>query len=431
MNAGPRGFRRSAVAVGGLALAATAASLTSAHAGTASHNEQVVLVNGTNAQADAKSRINGTAQVTSHNGDHVVFSTAAALVPEDDNDLDDVYLRDVSAGVTVLVSVSDGEPGNDYSVEPTISADGRYVAFTTWATNLTDSDTNGSELDVVVKDMETGTISLVSVDSRERQKRRNSFFPVISGDGRHVSFQTFNAFGRKDKDRKEDVYVRDLRTGKTRQASLTPGSDRDVRGSVLNGDISDDGRIVVFGNDTMLWARDMVAGETIRFHHEAAQAPCNPMPAGSAGRPVVSGNGRFVAFSSCAEDLPGSSADATDIWRKSLGARGRITRVTSGNDYSYLPSLSRSGKVVGFGSDATDLVAGDTEGRADAFVADLAEDTIVRASQAGDGTGGNRHSATTAAAISGDGQSLAYTSYADNLVPDDEFDWEEVVVWRR
>jgi Tol biopolymer transport system component len=431
VNAGPRGLRRSAVAVGGLALAATAATLTTAHAGTASHNEQVVLVHGTDAQADAKSALNGTAQVTSHDGDFVVFSTEAALVPEDDNDLDDVYLRHVSGDSTVLVSARDGDPGNDYSVEPTISADGRYVAFTTWATNLTDRDTNGSELDVVVKDMRTGTTTLVSVDSRERQKGRNSFFPVIAADGRYVSFQTFNAFGRKDQDRKEDVYVRDLVTGKTRQASLMPGGDRDVRASVLNGDISDDGRIVVFGNNRMLWARDMVAGETIRFHHEAAQAPCNPMPGGSAGRPVVSGNGRFVAFSSCAEDLPGSSPDATDIWRKSLGDRGRITRVTSGNDHSYLPSLSRNGKVVGFGSDATDLVAGDTEGRADAFVADLAAGTLVRASQAADGTGGNRQSATTAAAITGDGQSLAYTTYADNLVAGDAFDWAEVLVWRR
>ena len=431
MNAGPRGLRRSAVAVGGLALAATAATLTTAHAGTASHNEQVVLVNENGAQADAKSAINGTAQVTSHTGDYVVFSTAAALVPEDDNDLDDVYLRHVSGDTTVLVSARDGVPGNDYSIEPTISADGRYIAFTTWATNLTGGDTNGSELDVVVKDMQTGAISLVSVDSRERQKGRNSFFPVISGSGRYVSFQTFNAFGRKDQDRTEDVYVRDLRSGRTRQASLMPGRDRDVRGSVLNGDISDDGRVVVFGNDTTLWARDMVDGETVRFHREAAQAPCNPVPAGSAGRPVVSGNGRFVAFSSCAEDLPGSSADATDIWRKPLGDRGRITRVTSGNDHSYLPSLSRSGRVVGFGSDASDLVAGDTEGRADAFVADLSADTVVRASQADDGTGGNRHSATTAAAVSGDGLSLAYTSYADNLVPADAFDWEEVFVWRR
>jgi Tol biopolymer transport system component len=431
VNAGPRGLRRSAVAVGGLALAATAATLTTAHAGTAAHNAQVVLVDATNAQADAKSSINGTAQVTSHNGDHVVFSTAAALVPEDDNGLDDVYLRDVSGGTTVLVSARDGVPGDDYSVEPTISAGGRYVAFTTWATNLTGRDANGHDLDVVVKDMRTGTIELVSVDSRERQQKRNSFFPVISGDGRFVSFQTFNAFGSKDEDRKEDVYVRDLAAGKTRQASLLPGTDRDVRGSVLNGDISDDGRVVVFGNNTMLWARDMVDGETIRFHHEAAQAPCNPMPGGSAGRPVVSGNGRFVAFSSCAEDLPGASADATDIWRKSLDDRGRIVRVTSGNDYSYLPSLSRNGRVVGFGSDASNLVAGDDEGRADAFVADLAADTLVRASQAADGTGGNRHSATTDAAISGDGRSLAYLSYADNLVPGDEFDWREVLVWRR
>ncbi|MFC6287246.1 TolB family protein [Nocardioides sp. GCM10027113] len=440
MHARPRGTRRLAAAVGGpllgvAALGATLATTTPAAGapGTApaATNERVALVNETDEQPDAESALNGTAQVTSHDGRYVVFSTEAALVPHDDNGILDVYLRDTGDGHTVLVSERRGRPGNDYSHEPTISADGRYVAFTTWATDLVRSDSNGHDLDVVVKDMQTGTIERVSVDSRERQRGRNSFAPVISGNGRYVSFQTFGAFGPRDQDRKEDVYVRDLRRGTTRQASLLPGSNRDVRGPVLNGDISDDGRIVAFGYNDNIWVRDMAAGKTVRVHHEEGPPQCFPQqPTPSAGRPVVSGDGRFVAFSSCAEELPGASTNGTDIWRVSLRS-GAITRVTAGDDHSYLPSLSRTGRFVGFGSDATDLVRGDDEGMPDAFVADLRNDTVVRASETADGTGGDSWSATFDVAISGDGRSLAYATYADNLVPGVKYDWHEVLVWRR
>ena len=111
----------------GLALAAlTTAGLIAApaYAATTPHNEQVVLHNGTDAQADAKSAISGTGQVASYDGRFVVFSTAARLVPQDHNGLDDVYLRDTVDGITILVSQKGGTAGNDYSVEPTISNDG-------------------------------------------------------------------------------------------------------------------------------------------------------------------------------------------------------------------------------------------------------------------------------------------------------------------
>ena len=101
-----------------------------------------------------------------------------------------------------------------------------------------------------------------------------------------------------------------------------------------------------------------------------------------------------------------------------------------GNGHSFLPSLSRSGRFVGFGSEASNLVAGDDEGQTDAFVADMVAGTVVRASQTAGGVGANNVSASTAAAISADGQSLVYTSYADNLVAGDRFDEEEAFVWR-
>ena len=118
-------LRTPAVAAGlALAASATLACVTSAYAA-APHNEQVVLVNDTDAQADAKSAINGTAQVASYDGTSVVFSTTAALVPEDTNEVDDVYLRYLPDRLTILVSRTGAVPGNDSSFEPTVSNDGR------------------------------------------------------------------------------------------------------------------------------------------------------------------------------------------------------------------------------------------------------------------------------------------------------------------
>jgi Tol biopolymer transport system component len=425
-------LRTPAVAAG-LVLAATATSLLgSAPAYAASpHNEQVVLANGTNAQADAKSMINGTAQVSSTDGRYVVFSTAAALVPQDTNELDDVYLRDTVDGITIFVSHRGKTIGNDYSIEPTISGDGRYVAFTTWATNLF-RDRNGGSLDVVVKDMQSGKLRLVSVGNDGKQYRKNSFFPVLSGNGKRVTFQTFAPFGKKDRDKKEDVYVRDIARGWTRQVSLTPRGD-DVKGSVADGDISDNGNLVTFGNDNDLWVRNLATGRTTRFWHEPDSAPCTGLPAGSAGRPVISGNGKYVAFSTCSTKIPGADGEWGQVYRMKLSDRSieLVSRTGHGpaDSHSYLPSLSTSGRYVGFGSDATDL-APDTGGDPDAFVADMRTGTITRTSQSSDGTESNNWSASTAASISGDGHSLVYESYATNLVDGDQYDWEEVVVWR-
>ena len=220
---------------GGLALAAlTAIAPYAAAAGedepTGPHNEQVALVNETNEQpAETKSAINGTAQVTSYEGAYVVFSTPAALVPWDTNGTDDVYLRSRPDGTTVLVSGKGQRAGNEASFEPTISDDGRYVAYSTFATDLAQG-TGGKALDVVVRDMQSRKTVLVSQTTKGEPGTRNSFFPVISGNGRHVSFQTFSRLGPKDGDRKEDVYVRDLKRGTTQQVSLLPGASRDVRG---------------------------------------------------------------------------------------------------------------------------------------------------------------------------------------------------------
>ena len=415
----------------GLALAATGAAVPALAA--APHNEQVVLENDTNAQADAKSAINGTAQVASYDGAYVVFSTQARLSANDTNDVDDVYMRDTTDGITILVSFNGKHPGNDSSFEPTIDDSGRYIAFTTAATNLVKGDTNGA-LDVVVKDMYTGKIKRVSVATDGTQGKKNSFFPVISGDGSRVAFQTFSSYARTDADKKEDVYVHDVARGWTRQASLN-ASGHDIATTLGVGDISDDGSKVTFGYNQDIWVRNVGKGTTTKAWHEPKSPPCQPFPAGSVGRPVISGNGKFIAFSTCAVKAVGEG-QYTQVFRQNLatGKLKLVSRTPSGaqaTGNSFLPSLSRDGRYVGFGSEATDLVDDPTDTPdPDAFRADVSTGSVVRASQGPDGTRSNNWSASTGCAISGDGQTLVYESYATNLVAGDAYDWEEVFAWR-
>ena len=381
---------------------------------------------------DGRSGINGTANVASRDGRFVVFSTPARLVPEDRNRTDDVYVRDTVADRTRLVSVTrGGRLGNDYSVEPSISYDGRYVAFTTWADNLV-RDRNGHTLDVLVKDLGTGRLELVSRSTKGEQAARNSFFPVISGNGRRVAFQSFGRYSPTDQDRREDVYVHDRVTDRTRHVSRkADGSD--IRASVLVGGISAYGRKVTFGTDNDAWARDLRTGRTTRFWHEANH-PDPSFPMGSLGRPQISGDGRYVAFSTLREPTGDPDNHAADVFRMHLGTRA-VDKVSVGHDqsasedHSFLPSLTHDGSQVGFMSFAQDLVAGDVPG-ADTFVRDVDTGTTVMASRGAEGPGDN-DSGRNAVAISADGQTLVYETYAENLVPDDTNHALKVLAWRR
>lgn len=402
-------------------------------------NARVALHATTGEQAPAKSYANGSAQVASADGRYVVFSTDAPLVAKDTNGLSDVYLRDTVEGRTVLISQSyAGKVGNGDSFEPTISAMGETVAFTTSATNLVTGlrDHNGEVLDVVAVQLQDGVgdiVGKVSARNDGSQATRNSFFPVVSGDGLIVAFQTFGRLGPKDTDRREDVYVHSMKSGRTTQVSLN-ARDRDVAASVLVGDVSNWGHSVTFGNDHDVWVRNVGAGTTRRVWHEGDD-PAQPFPMGSVGRPVISGDGRFVAFTTMSTTIvPGERGHLSDVFRVNL-ATGKVLRVSvdaaggQPDGHSFIPSLSFTGRYVGFSSFAGDLVEGDAPG-SDAFVHDMRTRTTYLASAGLDGPA-NGESGRTAVAISDDGRTLVYETYATNLVEGDTVDLAEVVAWRR
>ena len=335
----------------------------------------------------------------SANGRYVVFaSNASNLVAGDTNHATDVFLHDRSSGVTTRVSISSGgRQANGPSAMPAISADGRYVAFQSFASTLVRGDTNGLT-DVFVRDLATGRTTRVSLTSRGRQARCTigyceSTEPVLSAHGRYVAFQSSATnLVPHDTNRLGDVFVRDRRTGETTRVSVDSrgrqgGGDRTNNGSNAPA-ISANGRYVVFHSadsnlvrgDTNrvfdIFVHDRRTHRTTRVSVSNAGAQAN---AESLGAASISSDGRYVAFTSLASNLvAGDANEITDVFIREL-ATGRTTiaslgqRGNQGDDASsaYGIAFSANDRYLAFSSWAANLVAGDTNIVADAFVRDF------------------------------------------------------------
>jgi Tol biopolymer transport system component len=264
----------------------------------------------------------------SANGRYVVFqSLASNLVAGDANRDPDVFIRDRQLGVTELVSVdSAGVQGNKMSELPAVSADGMVVAFTSFATNLVAGDSNHSE-DVFVHDRSTGTTERVSVDSNGVEVYAPSTYPSISADGRFVAFESYSFFlVANDNNNDRDVFLHDRATGATECVSV------DSTGATANG--------------------------------------------GSRAIAGISADGRFVAFSSAATSfVAGDTNHAYDVFVRDR-ATGAVALLSvdsvgvQGDASSGGVDISANGETVVFFSDATNLVANDTNSVSDVFIRD-------------------------------------------------------------
>ena len=252
----------------------------------------------------------------SADGRYVGFiSEAPNLVPGDTNDFRDAFVHDRVTGATERVSLGLGSTqalGGD-TVSLALSADGRFVAMTSRATNLVLNDTNGAS-DVFVRDRQTGTTSRVSVPTQFGQALDGSFQNLISADGRYVVFSS--------------------------SATTLVAGD-------TNGVID-------------LFRRDRQTGTTIRVSiaHDGAQA--NESQSGAS----MSADGRFVAFTSHATNLvPGDTNGREDVFVRDVEG-GLTTRVSVGpggveaDERSYQASISGDGRFVAFTSRASNLIAG-------------------------------------------------------------------------
>jgi Tol biopolymer transport system component len=394
-------------------------------------------------------------RVLSHDGRFVAFdANATNLVEGDTNRARDIFVRDRRGDKTTRVSVaSDGSQANANSSNPSISADGRYVAFHSDATNLVPGDTNAIA-DVFVHDRATGTTTRVSVGSAGNQVagRFGMGAPSISADGRYVAFSGYAAALVPGSNDLTQVYVHDRQTGQTTLASR--GADG-LPGTGSEPSISDDGRYVAFSAASQ---RNMMFGLDDTpinvFVHDRQTGQTSRVSVHSGGghgghghthsdRPSISGDGRYVAFRSIAPGLvEGDTNGRPDIFVHDRETR-QTTRVSVAGDGTEsspidaegkevagdttFPSISGDGRYVAFQSNATNLVAGDTNREFDVFRHDRQTGETIRVSVAGDGAQAARGSSTRPA-ISADGRHVAFTSYANNLVAGENGGWAQVYV---
>jgi Tol biopolymer transport system component len=318
----------------------------------------------------------------SGSGRYVAFqSFASNLVPHDTNETLDVFVHDRLTGITECLSVSaEGEVGDDLSVAPSISADGRYVAFESHARNLVPGGYRG----VLLHDRLTGEKELVCVSSSGEPGNRMSSWASISADGTCIAFYTSSTnldpnYPSGDDD--ADVYVRDRLAGTTELVSVSSEGERGIWGSGVPS-ISANGRYVSFYSLAWNLVQDDWNHCADVFVHDRATGETTRVSVSSRGEEglgdsvisSISGDGRFVAFDSWADDLVwGDTNDTYDIFvhDRATGETRRVSVSSWGkqaNENSFYLSLSGDGRYVAFQSYASNLVEGDSNGVDDVFV---------------------------------------------------------------
>ncbi len=291
-----------------------------------------------------------------------------------------------ASGTTTLVSVSSaGSQANESSVGAAVSSHGRHVAFHSESSNLVEGDGNGTS-DVFVHDRETGMTSRVSVDSAGNQANGRSSDPSISADGRYVAFQSeASDLVASDTNGTIDLFVHDRHTGMTTRVNVDSTGNQ-ANGGSTDPSISADGRYVAFSS----LASNLVAGDTNGamdvFVHDRQMGTTSRVSVDSAGNqsqvgndyssPAISADGRYVAFSSAAPDLVNGDGEYTyDVFvhDRQTGSTSLVSVDGAGNagdGDSSAAAISADGRYVTFSSAASNLVPGDNNGALDVFVHD-------------------------------------------------------------
>jgi predicted RNA-binding protein with TRAM domain len=241
-----------------------------------------------------------------NDGRYVAFdSTSNNLVANDTNNRTDIFVHDSLTGETTRVSVdSNGAEGNSGSYNPSISGNGRYVAFASLSSNLVLNDTNDS-YDVFVHDLQTGETRRVSVDSYGTEGNSSSDRPSISYDGQYITFHSIASnFVAGDTNNYYDVFVHDTQTGETVRVSV------DANGQEMNNDselpsISDDGRYISYQNGIELYVYDQQSAKTFSTYLDP-------------WFPKLSGNGNYITFSTGAFLVPDDKNNMDDIYTMPL-----------------------------------------------------------------------------------------------------------------
>lgn len=383
----------------------------------------------------------------STDGRYVVFeSYAANLVAGDTNGQVDIFVRDTELDTTERINLSTaGVQTNDYSFSPKISADGNFVVFASWATNLVANDTNAGP-DIFVRDLVNNVTVRVSVKTDGTQANGASMNPTINWNGTAVAFAsdatnlvTFGT-GSDDTNGFRDIFVHVMSTGDTRLESRN-GSGVLGNGNSSNPVFSGNSTYVVFqsnatnlvGGDTNgatdIFSRIPSAGTTDRLSVDTNGVQAN----GDSINPQNSTDGRFIVFLSYASNLVANDTNGTcDVFMRDMGDGSNSTteRINLSSDElqangtpvsvaSQHLAVTADGRYVVFPSSATNLVSGDTNGSMDVFVRDRTSGTTERVSLDSSGVQPTNNSGYYGMGISSDARYVAFASDAVNLVSGD------------
>jgi Tol biopolymer transport system component len=340
-----------------------------------------------------------------------------------------------ASGSTERVSVAtDGGDPSANSSWPSVSTDGRYVAYSSWASNLVPSDTN-DQSDIFITDRVTGATSLMSVGSDGVQANGSSFTPSISGNGDIVAFRsdaTNLVVG--DDEGHIDIFVHVVSTGRTIRVSQRPNG-RGANEDSQDPSISADGRIVAFASLASNLVTEPVNATGLCcdiFVHRistGANTLGDPMRSGDGASdsflPVLSATGRYLAFGSwgCGIAKGVECLDESNVYEldTKTGAMTLVSRAYSGDvgfGCGANPAISADGSQVAFISDGVNLVRHDTNSAYDVFLRDLSTGVTTRVSVTSKEaqTNGGLGRVT----MSSDGRYVVFQSDAWNIVPGDE-----------
>lgn len=385
----------------------------------------------------------------SANGRFVAYSAFSTNDPnfeEDENGVHNTaYVWDRETNTTVRASkAADGGYPNDHAYRPTVSGDGRFVSYYSIASNIVAGDTNNAG-DVFMWDRQTDSTVKVSNSVGGGDSNGpdviDSSKPKISTDGRYITYySSASNLVADDSNDDDDVFVWERQTGTTIKVSnAADGGDTD--GFSVDPSISGDGRYIAFSSD----ASNIVAGDTgMRDEYVwdrqtgVTTLVSHAADGGSTGsfsfHSRISDDGRYVTYSSVASNIvAGDTNNDYDIfvWDRQADTTLKVTEFAYGEHEgkSYDPEISADGRYITYSSGAASIVAGDTNNSGDVFMWDRQSGTTAKVSQATDGGGVDRHA--SGASISADGRYVIYESEASNIVADDDDSDSDIFLWDR
>jgi Tol biopolymer transport system component len=386
-----------------------------------------------------------TSAAVNDDGRHVAFLSAARnLVVDDANKLSEVFVRDLKTGTTKCVSRGAAANANGSSTSVAISSDGDKIGFTSNATNIVGVPIVSGEGDAYVHAQAAGTTALISPQCSGGCS--NEFTPALylSNDGAYASFSTRRQSVENPSDSEFDVFRTTVGTSVTIQASLNSAGANGTNfwgSNAFGGAMSSTGRFIGFNSSAKnlgspeiavqnfhAYVKDLATGVLTRVsRHSGGDTNCDgAFQAGGSDAPLISTDGNLAVFgSSCPIVVaPGGIADTNskdDIFVRDIANKTtvRVSVATDGkqaNGNSRLLGISDDARHILFWSDATNLIASDTNGAPDVFVRDRMTSTTARVGL--DRSYGEIASGVTTAQMSHDGRFVVFVTVA-NLLPSD------------